>query len=160
MAKVPNIIPVTDLRQDAAAALKRLKSSQQPVVITQRGRPAAVLLSVEEYERAEQERQLLRRIARGEKEVAAGRGFDLAVALKEPETVHGAERKIPGDPELPRNPVIEAYKKDIDRTLLVENLRKTVPERMADLVSHERFAVEMRNAMIKREAKIKRKRSR
>ncbi len=44
MAKVPNIIPITDLRQDAAAALKRLKTSKQPVVITQRGRAAAVLL--------------------------------------------------------------------------------------------------------------------
>lgn len=44
MAKVPNIIPVTGLRQDAAAALKRLKTSKQPAVITKRGRAAAVLL--------------------------------------------------------------------------------------------------------------------
>jgi len=53
MAKVPDIIPITDLRQDAAAALKRLRSSKQPVVITQRGRAAAVLLSLEAYERRE-----------------------------------------------------------------------------------------------------------
>ena len=60
MPKVPNIIPVTDLRQNAAGALKRLRSSKQPVVITQRGRAAAVLLSMEEYERGEHERQILR----------------------------------------------------------------------------------------------------
>ncbi len=30
------------------------------------------------------------------------------------------------------DPVIEAYKKDIDRTLLIENLRRTVPERLAN----------------------------
>lgn len=90
MAKVPNIIPVTDLRQDAAAALKRLKASKQPVVITQRGRAAAVLLSMEEYERGEHERQLLRLIARGEQEIAAGKGFDLDAVLAEADSILGA----------------------------------------------------------------------
>ncbi len=83
MAKVPDIIPITDLRQDAAAALKRVKSSKQPIVITQRGRAAAILLSMEAYERSEHERQLLRIIARGEQEIAAGKGFDLDVVLAE-----------------------------------------------------------------------------
>ena len=81
MVKLPDIIPVTDLRQDAAAALKRLKSSRQPVVITQRGRAAAVLLSMEAYERSEHERQLLHLLARGEQEIRAGRGFDLDEVL-------------------------------------------------------------------------------
>lgn len=35
MAKVPNIIPITDLRQDAASVLRRVRHSKQPVVITQ-----------------------------------------------------------------------------------------------------------------------------
>jgi len=83
MAKVPDIIPITDLRQDAAAALKRVKSSKQPVVITQRGRAAAILLSMEAYERSEHERQLLRLIARGEQEIAAGKGFGLDAVLAE-----------------------------------------------------------------------------
>jgi prevent-host-death family protein len=89
MPKVPNIIPVTDLRQDAAAALKRLKASKQPVVITQRGRAAAVLLSMEEYERGEHERQLLRLIAKGEQEIGAGKGFDLDVVLAEADALLG-----------------------------------------------------------------------
>jgi len=83
MASVPDIIPVTDLRQDAAAALKRVKSSRQPVVITQRGRAAAVLLSLEAYERSERERQLLHLLARGEQEIKAGKGFDLDEVLTE-----------------------------------------------------------------------------
>jgi len=83
MGKVPEIIPITDLRQDAAAALKRAKASSQPVVITQRGRPAAVLLSLEAYERSEHERQLLHLLARGEQEITAGRGFDLDEVLAE-----------------------------------------------------------------------------
>jgi len=83
MPKVPDIIPVTDLRQDAAAALKRVRASNQPLVITQGGRAAAVVLSLEAYERAEHERQLLRLLARGEKEIAAGRGYDLEEVLDE-----------------------------------------------------------------------------
>jgi prevent-host-death family protein len=83
MPKVPDIIPVTDLRQDAAAALKRVRASKQPLVITQRGRAAAVMVSVEAYERAEQERQLLRLLARGEREIAAREGYDLDRVLAE-----------------------------------------------------------------------------
>lgn len=83
MSKVPDIIPVTDLRQDAAAALERVRVSKKPLVITQRGRAAAVMLSIEEYERAERERELLRLLARGEKEIAAGAGYDLDSVLAE-----------------------------------------------------------------------------
>ncbi len=83
MPKVPDIMPVTDLRQDAAAALKRVRASKQPIVITQRGRAAAIILSVEAYERGEHERQLLRLLARGEKEIAAGQGYDLNEVLDE-----------------------------------------------------------------------------
>jgi prevent-host-death family protein len=81
--KVPDIMPVTDLRQDAAAALKRVRASKEPLVITQRGRAAAVILSVEDYERGEHERQLLRLLARGGKEIAAGQGYDLDDVLEE-----------------------------------------------------------------------------
>jgi len=83
MANVPDIVPITDLRQDAAAALKRLQSSRQPLVITQRGRAAAVLLSLETYERGEHERQILRLLARGEQEIKAGCGLDLDEVLAE-----------------------------------------------------------------------------
>ena len=83
MANVPHIVPITDLRQDAAAALNRVKSSRQPVVITQRGRAAAVLLSLEAYERGEHERQLLHLLARGEQEIKAGKGFDLDQVMAE-----------------------------------------------------------------------------
>jgi len=83
MPKVPEIMPVTDLRKDAAGALKRVRASKQPIVITQRGRAAAIMLSVEAYERGEHERQLLRLLARGEKEIAAGQGYDLNEVLDE-----------------------------------------------------------------------------
>jgi len=93
MAKIPNIMPVTDLRQDAAAALKRLRATKKPVVITQRGRAAAVIMSIDEYEQGEHERQLLRLLAGGEKEIAAGEGFDLDSVLAEADAILGRSRR-------------------------------------------------------------------
>ena len=81
MARIPEIIPVKDLRQDTAAVLNRLQSSTQPLVITQRGRSAAVMLSVAAYERGERERELLRLLVRGEQEIMAGTGHDLEDVL-------------------------------------------------------------------------------
>ncbi len=52
MPNVSDVIPVTDLCQGAAAALERVRATQQPLAITQRGRAAAVMLSVEAHERA------------------------------------------------------------------------------------------------------------
>ena len=77
MARIPAILPVSDLRQDAADVLGRVRRSRQPVIITQRGRAAAVLMSVESYEKSERELEILKRIARGEKEVRSGKGHDL-----------------------------------------------------------------------------------
>ncbi len=45
-----------------------------------------------------------------------------------------------------RDPVIEAYKRDIDRTLLRENLKLTVEQRFRKLQELQRFAVELRRA--------------
>jgi PHD/YefM family antitoxin component YafN of YafNO toxin-antitoxin module len=52
-------------------------------VITQRGRAAGVLLSIDAYERSEHERELLRLLALGEKEIAGGTGHSLDSVLKE-----------------------------------------------------------------------------
>jgi prevent-host-death family protein len=83
LTRVPDIVPVSDLRQNAAETLKRVIKSRQPLVVTQRGRAAAVLLSVETYQRGEAERQMLRLLARGEQEIKAGRGPDLDSVLAE-----------------------------------------------------------------------------
>ena len=87
MSKVPAIVPVSDLRDDAANVLDRVKKSRDPVVITQRGRAAAVLVSVEEYERSEHERELLRLLVQGDKELAAGKGHDLEDVLKDADRI-------------------------------------------------------------------------
>lgn len=42
MARIPNTVPITDLRQSATAIVGQPTASGKPVVITQRGRAAAV----------------------------------------------------------------------------------------------------------------------
>ena len=44
------------------------------------------------------------------------------------------------------DPVIEAYKKHIDRTLIRENLRLTVDQRFEQLMELQRFAEELQEA--------------
>jgi prevent-host-death family protein len=83
MGKLANIIPVSDLRQDAAKLLKQLKNSEEPLVITQRGRATAVLIGVDAYEKSEHEKELLRLLAKGEREIELGVGYDLDTVLSE-----------------------------------------------------------------------------
>ena len=45
-----------------------------------------------------------------------------------------------------RDPVVEAYKKDIDRTLIRENLKLTVEQRIRKAMALMRFADEMRRS--------------
>ena len=44
------------------------------------------------------------------------------------------------------DPVIEAYKKDVDRTLIRENLKLTVEQRFEKLMALQRFRDEMQRA--------------
>ncbi len=87
--KIPDIVPVSDLRQDAAAVLKRLQSETGPLVITQRGRAVAVIQSVKAYEKSQHERELLRLLAAGEREIAARGGHTLASVMKEADALLG-----------------------------------------------------------------------
>jgi prevent-host-death family protein len=83
MSRATKTVPVSDLRRSATALLKTVKSSREPLVVTQRGRAAAVLLSVEEFERRERDVAILRLLAEGEREIAAGEGYDLDDVLAE-----------------------------------------------------------------------------
>ena len=83
MSKTPKIIPISDLRQNASDVVKEISASKQPVFITQRGRAAAVMVSMQAYEESQHELDILRLLARGEKEIEAGEGYDLDGVLKE-----------------------------------------------------------------------------
>lgn len=54
-----NIIPVSDLQRQAAKILRDVNSSSEPVIITQRGRASAVIISADRYARIEEDLELL-----------------------------------------------------------------------------------------------------
>ena len=91
MAKLTEVVPITDLRQDAAEVLNRVRASREPLIITQRGRAAAVMLSLEAYERAEHEREILHALAAGDREIAVGLGHDLEDVLAEARALLGSD---------------------------------------------------------------------
>jgi hypothetical protein len=63
-----------------------------------------------------------------------------------PDVERKLEREGQGRPWIEPDPVIEAYKKDVDRTLIRENLRRSVEERLRDLMRMQRFAEDWREA--------------
>ena len=92
MSKTPKIIPISDLRQNASDVVKNLTSSKEPVFITQRGRAAAVMVSMEAFEQSQHEMDVLHLLARGEKEIEAGVGYELGDVLKEADRFLGAAK--------------------------------------------------------------------
>jgi len=91
MGKLMNILPVSDLRRDAAKVLKKLRDNKEPIIITQRGRAAAVIIGVEAYEKSEHEKELLRLLAKGDKEIEIGDGYDLDTVLAEADLILSQE---------------------------------------------------------------------
>jgi prevent-host-death family protein len=87
MTKTPKIIPISDLRQDASGVIKRISASREPLFITQRGRAAAVMVSMKEYENTQHELEILRLLARGEKEIEVGAGFSLEEVMAEADSL-------------------------------------------------------------------------
>ena len=77
MSGLPTIIPISDLRQDTAGVIKRAALSHEPVFITQHGRPAAVMVDTQTYERTQHELQMLQLLARGTAQIEAGVGRDM-----------------------------------------------------------------------------------
>ena len=68
-----SIEPVTSLKTKPAALIKRVRARGQPVVITQHGKPTAVLQGVEEYEEQRRALLLLKILAQGEEDYRSGR---------------------------------------------------------------------------------------
>jgi prevent-host-death family protein len=64
---------VTYLKENAAALLAQVNRSQRPVVITQDGRPRAVLLAPRSFEQTRDALGLMKLIAQGEVDVREGR---------------------------------------------------------------------------------------
>jgi prevent-host-death family protein len=58
---VMKTVPISDLRQRVADVIDDVQTSDEPMVVLQRSRPAAYILSPDRYERDQRELHLLRR---------------------------------------------------------------------------------------------------
>ena len=81
--RIPNLLSITDLRQDAAAVLRAVRAGKEPTVIMQRSRAVAVLLSVETFERMTYEREVLGILAKGETDIREAKGMGIEGTLHE-----------------------------------------------------------------------------
>jgi antitoxin YefM len=70
-----DIKPVSEFRANAAELIEQLRSSGRPLVLTQRGHSAAVVLDVAAYERLIEEIETLRDIRTAERQISAGKGI-------------------------------------------------------------------------------------
>ena len=67
-----DIRPLSEFRANAAAFVQQVRSTRRPLVLTQHGKSAAVLLDVDEYERLVERAEILEDVAIGEEQLAAG----------------------------------------------------------------------------------------
>jgi prevent-host-death family protein len=73
---------VTTLKRKATEILSELANEKTPILITQHGRPAAYLIDVATYDELQQQLEILRGIARGERAVEEGRTVSHAQAKR------------------------------------------------------------------------------
>jgi prevent-host-death family protein len=67
-----DITPVTDFRTKAAELIQKIKKTRRPLILTQRGRSAAVVEDIREYENRLERLELLDAIVRGLQAVEKG----------------------------------------------------------------------------------------
>jgi prevent-host-death family protein len=71
--KPENIVPITDLRRDAAGLVERATDGQSPIIITQNGRATAVLQDIHSYNREREKMAMLVLAMQGERDIREGR---------------------------------------------------------------------------------------
>lgn len=70
-----DVLPVTEFRANTSAMLTRMHASKRPMVLTQHGRSAAVVMDVDVYEQLIDEIELLRDLHIAESQIARGEGI-------------------------------------------------------------------------------------
>lgn len=78
-----DIKPLSLFRTDPASILRQVRQNQRPVIITERGKPRAVVVDVDEYERQKEKMELMEAILEGEKDVREGNVKELKQVFRE-----------------------------------------------------------------------------
>jgi prevent-host-death family protein len=78
-----DIKPVSEFRANAADLIEQVKTSGRPLVLTQRGHSAAVLLDVADYAQLIEELELLRDVRTAMQQIESGKGLPNQAAKAE-----------------------------------------------------------------------------
>ncbi len=70
-----DVQPLSAFRANAAAFLDQVRSTKRPLVLTQHGKSAAVVLDVDQYESLVDEIEVIRDIRQAKAELARGEGI-------------------------------------------------------------------------------------
>lgn len=68
-----SVEPITLLKSHSAELIKRTRETKQPVVITQNGKPSAVIQDVESFQDAQDSLNMLKLVVQGEKDYQEGK---------------------------------------------------------------------------------------
>ncbi len=77
-----DIEPLSEFRKNSADFIKRLKKEKQPIILTQYGKSAAVLMDVTEYERISRKLELLEDLLEAKQQAAEGNTYTMEEARK------------------------------------------------------------------------------
>jgi len=77
-----DVKPISEFRANAASLVQQVQRTRRPLVITQQGRSAAVLLAVSEYWKLLAKLELLQDIQTGEEQIDRGEGITHSAARK------------------------------------------------------------------------------
>jgi prevent-host-death family protein len=69
-----DVQPLSAFRANAAGFLEQIRSTKRPLVLTQHGKSAAIVLDVAEYESLVEELEVVRDIRQAKAELARGEG--------------------------------------------------------------------------------------
>ena len=82
------IEPVTVLKTRSAELIRQAQETGQPIIITQNGKPTAVLQDVESFQRQREALTLLKILAKGDQELSEGK------TISHDEVMRRIERKL------------------------------------------------------------------
>ena len=77
-----DVYPLSEFRANTTGLINKVKRTRRPIVVTQHGKSAAVLLGVDEYEALIEHLELIDDVGTARKQLAAGKGMSHESALK------------------------------------------------------------------------------
>ena len=72
-----DLVPLTDLKVNPGRVVKQTAETRRPVLLTSRGRAVAIVQSIADYEKAEEDRDFMRAVVAGLADLERSREISL-----------------------------------------------------------------------------------